>query len=91
MRGRDCKNSIIISSECENLTKEQVRMLVGRVGINSHLWLDGDSKQADKKVFESNSGLTACIEALFGNSLFGHVYLPKTERSKTAALADLFC
>lgn len=89
MRGRDIKKSIIMSSECENLTKEQVRMLIGRCGKGSNLWMDGDSQQADKSTFTTNSGLKASIERLSGQKLFGHIYLPKTERSETAALADL--
>ena len=54
------------------------------------MFLDGDIKQVDKKVFETNNGITKAIEVLKGNKLFGYVQLQKTERSETAALADLF-
>ena len=40
-------------------------------------------------VFEKNSGLSTAIDKLKGNPLFGYVHLQKTERSPTAALADL--
>ena len=89
IRGRDFKNSIIICSEAENLTKQHVQLLIGRVGEGSNLWLDGDFKQVDSKVFESNSGLSAAIDRLKGHPLFGYVHLEKSERSETAALADL--
>lgn len=89
LRGRDIKNSIIISSEAENLTKEHVQLLIGRVGEGSQLWLDGDLKQTDKEVFNKNNGLRTCIERLKGNRLFSYVHLTKSERSETARLADL--
>ena len=55
IRGRDIKNSIIISTEAENLTKQHVQLLIGRVGEGSNLWLEGDYSQVDKKVFEESS------------------------------------
>ena len=89
IRGRDIKNSIIMCSEAENLTKEHVQLLIGRVGEGSNLWLDGDFKQTDAKVFEENNGLNIAINKLSGHPLFGYVHLEKSERSETAALADL--
>ena len=89
IRGRDIKNSIIICTEAENLTKEHVQLLIGRVGEGSNLWLDGDFKQTDSKVFEKNNGLNIAVDRLKGNELFGYVHLEKSERSKTSALADL--
>lgn len=89
IRGRDIKNSIIICTEAENLTKEHVQLLIGRVGEGSNLWLDGDFKQTDSKVFEENNGLNIAIERLKGHPLFGYVHLEKSERSVTSALADL--
>ena len=89
IRGREIKNSIILCSEAENLTKQHVQLLIGRVGEGSSLWLDGDFKQVDSKIFEENSGLNIAIDKLKGNKLFGFVHLEKSERSETAALADL--
>ena len=89
IRGRDIKNSIIICSEAENLTKQHVQLLIGRVGEGSNLWLDGDFKQTDAKVFEENNGLNIAIDKLKGHPLFGYVHLEKSERSETSALADL--
>lgn len=89
IRGRDIKNSIIICSEAENLTKQHVQLLIGRVGEGSNLWLDGDFKQTDARVFEENNGLNIAIDKLKGHPLFGYVHLEKSERSETSALADL--
>lgn len=89
LRGRDIRNSILLVSEAGNLTREHVQLLIGRVGEGSNLWLDGDLKQVDMDVFEKNSGLVRAIDKLKGNPLFGYVRLEKSERSPTAALADL--
>lgn len=89
IRGRDIKNSIIYCSEAENMTKEHIQLLIGRVGEGSSLWLNGDFKQVDSDVFWSNNGLTVLISKLKGNKHFGVVRLIKSERSETAALADL--
>lgn len=89
LRGRNIENSIIMSSEAENLTKEHIQLLIGRVGEGSSLWLDGDRKQVDHQIFSDNNGLTVAIEKLKGHPRFGYVRLAKTERSETAAMADL--
>ena len=89
LRGRDIKNSIIICSEAENLTKQHIQLLIGRVGEGSNLWMDADLKQRDKTTFEKSAGLETMIDRLKGNRLFGYVKLTKTERSETARLADL--
>lgn len=89
MRGRDIKNSIIYVSEAENLTKEHVQLLIGRVGEGSALWMNGDFKQTDSTLFRMNNGLLSTVQKLAGHNKFGYVQLQTTERSKTAALADL--
>jgi len=89
IRGRDIKNSIILCSEAENMTKEHIQLLLGRVGEGSALWINGDFKQCDAEIFRKNSGLSTVIEKLKGHPRFGYVKLLKTERSETAAMADL--
>lgn len=88
LRGRNIANSIIICSEAENLTKEHIQLLLGRVAEGSALWLDGDVRQRDKVAFEKSKGLETMIERLKGEELFGYVHLVKSERSATARLAD---
>lgn len=89
IRGRDIKNSIIFCSEAENMTREHIQLLLGRVGEGSALWLNGDFKQCDGEVFRNNNGLLAAVDKLKGHPRFGYVKLQKTERSETAAMADL--
>lgn len=89
VRGRDIKNSIIYCSEAENMTKEHIQLLIGRVGEGSYLWLNGDSRQTDLNPLKQNSGMKIALDRLKGHPRFGYVQLLKTERSETAAMADL--
>ena len=89
IRGRDIKNSIIYCSESENMTTEHVQLLIGRVGEGSELWMNGDFLQTDSPIFRMNNGLLSAINKLKGHHKFGFVKLEKTERSETAAMADL--
>ena len=89
LRGRSLKNSIIFCSECENLTRQHIQLLMGRVDEGSQLWLDGDLKQRDKHIFEQSAGIERTVERLSGKKLFAYVHLEKSERSEVAAMADL--
>lgn len=88
LRGRSIKRSIILSSEAENLTKEHLQLLIGRVDEGSNLWLDADNRQRDKVSFEKSKGIETLIERLKGEKLFSYVHLITSERSETAKLAD---
>jgi PhoH-like ATPase len=88
LRGRSIRRAIIISSEAENLTKEHIQLLMGRVDEGSNLWLDADLRQRDRIIFERSAGIETMIDRLTGEELFGYVHLIKSERSKTAELAD---
>lgn len=88
LRGRSLKNSIIFCTECENLTRQHIQLLMGRVDEGTQLWLDGDLKQRDKHIFEQSAGIERMIERLSGKKLFAYIHLEKSERSEVAALAD---
>lgn len=89
LRGRSLKNSIVYCTEAENLTKQHIQLLMGRIDEGSQLWLDGDLKQRDRAAFNQSQGLETTIERLVGNRLFGHIHLDQSERSEVARLADL--
>lgn len=88
LRGRDLKNSCIIVDEAENLLTTNIQLLLGRVAENSEIIFCADVKQCDYQD-EKMSGIPTLINRLAGEKLFGMVRLVKTERSATAALADL--
>lgn len=89
LRGRNFKDTLIMCSESENLTKEHLQLIIARAAEGSEVWLDGDTHQRDRAVFEKSKGVETLIERFIGHELFGYVHLVKSERSKTAEMADL--
>ena len=55
-RGRTFDNSIVIVDEFQNLTKQQLGMVLGRLGKNSKMILCGDGQQIDLK-FSNDSAI----------------------------------
>jgi PhoH-like ATPase len=89
IRGRSFSNSIIYVTEGQNMTTEITKLILGRVGEGSELWINADNRQTDKKVFEKDNGVRKLVDKLTGHPLFGYVYMPLTERSDVANLANL--
>ena len=89
LRGRSIKNSIILCSEAENLTREHLQLIIARVDEGSKLLIDADCRQRDRAIFDKQKGIETMIEKLKDQRLFSWVHLIKSERSETAALADL--
>lgn len=89
IRGRSFENSIVYVTEGQNITSEIAKLIISRIGENSELWINGDTHQTDKKVYQQDNGIVKMIERLSNNQLFGYVYLPLTERSEVANLANL--
>jgi phosphate starvation-inducible protein PhoH and related proteins len=61
MRGETFDNAWILADECQNLTVDQAKMLVTRVGVNSKLLINGDIAQLDIK---EKSGLSWMIDTI---------------------------
>ena len=89
LRGRNFDDTLIMCSEAENLTKEHIQLIIARAAEGSEVWLDADNRQRDKASFERSRGIETLIERFAGQKLFGYVHLVKSERSETAAMADL--
>ena len=66
MRGRTFDNAWILADECQNLTVEQAKMLVTRIGVNAKLLINGDLKQKD---IDDASGLAWIIDKIKLNQL----------------------
>lgn len=89
LRGRNLENTLIMCSEAENLTKEHIQLIIARAAEGSQVWFDADVRQRDKAIFEKSKGIETMIERFAGHKRFGYVHLIVTERSETAAMADL--
>ena len=89
IRGRSFENSIVYVTEGQNITNEIAKLLLGRIGENSTLWVNADTHQVDNRIYEKDNGIISMIDKLSGNPLFGYVYMSQTLRSETANLANL--
>lgn len=89
LRGRSFNNSIILVDEGENLTANMAKLIMGRVGEGSELWILGDEAQADLNIFKKNGGIAAFINDLKGHEKFGTIELKKPERSAVAQMCEL--
>lgn len=58
MRGRSFDNTLLILDEAQNLTVQEMKMVVTRVGENCKLIMNGDVKQSDINV---QSGLSKAV------------------------------
>ena len=63
MRGRTLNNSFIIVDESQNTTKEQMKMVLTRMGFGSQLIINGDLTQIDLPK-QIESGLSHSIQVL---------------------------
>ena len=88
IRGRSFENSIVYVCEGQNITTEIAKLLISRVGEGSELWINADTHQTDNKVYDKDNGIIKMIDRLKDDSLFGMVYLDKTERGAIANLAN---
>ena len=84
-RGRTFENSIVIVDEYQNLTKQQLGMVLGRLGKGSTMILTGDPQQIDLK-FPNDSAIHEVPKVKPSN----HVYsVNLLDNHRHAALDDV--
>jgi len=88
IRGRSIANSFILIDEVQNLSKEEVKTIITRVGQGSKIVLTGDPSQIDNPHLDATSnGLSYLIDKFQKSHLSGHITLSKGERSLLATEA----
>ena len=89
MRGRTFKNAIILADEMQNATREQMKMLLTRIGDNSKLIVNGDLHQHDRG-YESN-GLKDFLELLErrNSKMMGIVRFTDNEVERHPVVSDV--
>lgn len=88
IRGRSLSNSFLIFDETQNITKNDIKTIITRIGEGTKVVFCGDYHQIDVSYLDiSNNGLTQLIESFKEYDLAAHVTLQKGERSKLSALA----
>lgn len=89
MRGRSIAKQFIFIDEAQNLTPHEIKTLLSRVAADSKIVLLGDPYQIDVPYLDfSTNGLIVATDSFKGQSLFGTVFMPTSERSELARLVQ---
>jgi PhoH-like ATPase len=86
IRGRSLHDAFVIVDEAQSLERNVLLTVLSRIGQNSRVVLTHDVAQRDNLRVGRHDGIASVIEALKGQSLFGHITLQRSERSDIAAL-----
>jgi PhoH-like ATPase len=82
IRGMNLENAVVIIDEMQNLSRNETRALLTRMGENVKCMCLGDTRQVDNPYLnESNNGLNWVVKKFKGLPNYGHIVL-KGERSR---------
>ena len=92
VRGYDTSgmNAGIYITEAQNLDVELLKLALQRVGEDSIIILDGDTKsQVDLIDYEgANNGMRKASKVFRGEDIYGEIELQKIHRSRIAEIAN---
>lgn len=89
IRGRSIPKTFILIEEGQNLSKEEMKTILTRVGTDTKVVITGDIEQIDNSYLDAtNNGLSYVIEKFKDSELAGHVTFTKGERSLLATKAS---
>ena len=88
LRGRSIHDAVVIVDDGQNLTQEDMKLVLTRVGEGTRVILTGDPDQIDRAETDSlSNGLVQVVERFKGEPTFGHLTMTNVVRSKVAELA----
>ena len=88
IRGRSITNSFILVDESQNLSKEDIKTILTRVGTGTKIVMLGDICQIDSpKLDKTNNGLSYIVEKFRNCELAAHITLKEGVRSPLATKA----
>jgi PhoH-like ATPase len=88
LRGRSIHDAVIIVDDGQNLTQEDMKLVLTRAGEGARVILTGDPDQIDRAEVDSlSNGLVQVVERFKGESCFAHLTMKEVVRSKIAELA----
>jgi phosphate starvation-inducible protein PhoH len=73
LRGITFKNAIIVVDEMQNLTYDELRTVITRVGDNSRLIFSGDYRQSDLERYKDRQGLHHFLKIIEGIECFAKI------------------
>lgn len=88
LRGRSIHDTAIIVDDGQNLTQEDMKLVLTRAGEGSRVILTGDPDQIDRKEINSlSNGLVQVVERFKGQPCFAHLTMHEVMRSRVAEMA----
>lgn len=88
LRGRSIHDAVIIVDDGQNLTQEDMKLVLTRAGEGARVILTGDPDQIDRAEVDSlSNGLVQVVERFKGESCFAHLTMKEVVRSRIAELA----
>ena len=88
LRGRSIHDTAIIVDDGQNLTQEDMKLVLTRAGEGSRVILTGDPDQIDREeINELSNGLVQVVERFKGQPCFAHLTMHEVMRSRIAEIA----
>jgi PhoH-like ATPase len=88
LRGRSIHDTAIIVDDGQNLTQEDMKLVLTRAGEGSRVILTGDPDQIDREEINSlSNGLVQVVERFKGQPTFAHLTMHEVMRSRIAEMA----
>jgi len=88
LRGRSIHDAVVIVDDGQNLTQEDMKLVLTRAGEGTRVILTGDPDQIDRAEVDAlSNGLIQVVERFKGEPAFAHLTMREVVRSQIAALA----
>ena len=88
LRGRSIHDAAVIVDDGQNLTHEDMKLVLTRAGEGTRVILTGDPDQIDRTEIDAlSNGLVQGVERFKGEPSFGHLTMKDVVRSRIAELA----
>lgn len=88
LRGRSIHDAAIVVDDGQNLTQEDMTLVLTRAGEGSRVILTGDPEQIDREEINTlSNGLVQVVERFKGQACFGHLTMHEVMRSRVAEMA----
>jgi PhoH-like ATPase len=88
LRGRSIHDAVVIVDDAQNLTQEDMKLVLTRAGEGTRVVLTGDPDQIDRTEIDAlSNGLVQVVERFKGEPTFAHLTMNEVVRSRIAELA----
>jgi PhoH-like ATPase len=88
LRGRSIHDAAVIVDDGQNLTQEDMKLVLTRAGEGTRVILTGDPDQIDRAEIDAlSNGVVQVVERFKGEPTFAHLTMNEVVRSRIAELA----